>query len=576
MKYFTRSIALVSITLWFGWLVHEVLKGMIFDTSSPEAVSTRSKLLHEFPGVDCTGHQDSTSGVQEAVRQAGGGTVRIRANCIPIVDSIELTPSITFLGEGPTSGIKHRANATSHMLIQNNTGPTNAAFANMTLDGNYQNNGANGRQKFGTLKFYGGGLSSTEPATIVIENVTFVNGGMFDVSLHNATSPYVPYFWRLQESNTRHLGGADGYAAGSFSEAVDANLTNIVIDPGRLPVTPTAWGRAGYIFFLSNAANSNYSSVTANNFQCYNTGTTGGQGSPNGELGCLDGYQGIGKFSVSNSISQNAVGRGFTWKADASNVLLSNVTCSGLHGNTENKHAAAPGACFGQNGGAHNVHRVGANYIMTGLICSISKGSCIYYNGYNNDKNSPGVSANVIIDNFIVDGCGNQHAGLQILNPTNVVVRNGTILNCGRPLVVNADSGTGPTQISGLLIRGSGKPNFNNSAKRKSLWYSLNVQDAPWDTTELKIGVEANRIFAWNPVIVVDNDQSDQTVRIIENVPDGAEVTVLASSNRHTLSVEAGGNVRLRHTPFVSRSPPRILRLVSINGELVETHRSGD
>lgn len=500
-----------------------------------------------FSGIDCTGATTST-GFQAAITASTGMWLLIPANCTILADHIALSSANYIKGEGPTSIIKHIANAVDHLFSESNTGAT-VIFKDLTLDGNYQNNGGDDNQTKGTFRMYAGGLSATQPSTVVIDNVTFLNGGTFDTSTHYAATPYYTNWF---ETNTRHFGGADGYSAGIFDGNSNFFLSNIQIDPQRLPTSSSAVGRSGYIMAEYAAGQTNLHTVRATNFHCRNTGVSAAAG----VLGCLDFYSGVSTGLMTNVSSDNAIGRGFSWKADAQNIEVHGGIVTNLAGNAANSSANVVDGAFGMNSGVETF--TGKNLVLDDIICSgITNGSsahaaCIFYTAANVLNNPTSLQINARISNFFVDGCGAGVYAINITDPVNVTVSDGTIKDCASSIVVTTDGvmATGPLWIDHVKMVNSGKPSLTTGLTASpfpltGLWYVPDVQSTPFTLSDLALTVATNAVTAWTPVVVVNTGSGAQSVSTISGVPDGQAITVFASSTNYALTLATGGNLGL-------------------------------
>jgi hypothetical protein len=509
-------------------------------------------------GVDCTGATESTSGLQKLLN--ANASILVPHACTLLVDSLALPAVIDWSGAGPTSVVKHKNSATGHMITQSNAGAY-TKIHDLTLDGNYLNNGGDASQSFQTIRIYAGGASVTAPAIVTLYNVKFINGGYADVGTLYAP-PSGPLYWF--EHDTQHLGGADGYSAGQFAGAVNAVLTNIVIDPQRRPTTLTTVGRAGYIFTLNGASDTKYNSVSATNFQCFNTGI-----SAFATLGCLDSYTGGDHFLIANSFSKDAIGRGFTWKTDSRRVSVTNSVVSNLAGNPTNPSGNVINAAFAMNSGV--ITAVGADMIMNGLQCYNSAGSCFVFTFPNVLGAPTGQSNRAILSNFIVDGCGASGTSYGIFSndAVNLKISNGVINGCALPIVSGSDGvmAVGPVTITDVAMDSAGKPSFDTTVKASSLWYARNRQASAFSSSDLLRTVASNAVTAWTPTVVIDTSGGAQTLNTINNVPDGEEIIVQASSASNALTIAPGGNIGVGSSVVLKDTTSRMV-LRSFSGTL--------
>lgn len=530
--------------------------------------------VDSYAGVDCLGASDSSAGFAIALA-ANSGSVHVPANCTLLLNSVVLPSTFNISGDGATSVLKHKNSATGHMLVIS-TAASQGSFQYLTVDGNYPNNGGDDGQSLSSIRLTATGSSATQPLKVSIDHVDFINGGLSDASSFNHDNLTATTEW--QETNTRHLGGADGGNAISFNSPMQATFANVLIDPQRQPTGSTHVGRAGIIFFSNRDVTTTITStnkVTVVNLQCYNTGIM--NTSPltfSGELGCFDSYQAGSHIEVSNSFSKDAVGRGFTWKVDSSYVAMSNIIVSGLSVNTSNPNSAGPGIGLGMNGGAGGILTVGQDFLINGyqFINAASGATALQLRfGNNAGGGSFATAQKARIENVLIDGCGAN--GILLIDQVNTTVQNSDIYNCSAPLTVQTPNviSPGPLLVQGVNMEG--KPNFDATAKT-NMWYAPARQGTAFSLADLTVANASNIVQAWTSAIVVNTGSSAQQVNTINGVPDGLEATVLASSATHALTVKNGtGDCKLQ-SDFVTSSGNETMTVKSINSSLYEIARS--
>lgn len=87
-------------------------------------------------GVDPRGAKDSTSAMRDLLLAANGAPILIPPGAVILVDSIETSVPVTFIGSGT---LKHTADATGPMLALVNDGATTIRSNGVTFDGNRAN-----------------------------------------------------------------------------------------------------------------------------------------------------------------------------------------------------------------------------------------------------------------------------------------------------------------------------------------------------------------------------------------------------------------------------------------------------
>lgn len=515
--------------------------------------------IQNVSGIDCTGVADSSSAFQAAVN--ANPVIFIPRGCTVTLNSIALPSTITIFGTGDASVIKHRNSATGHLFTQSNAGAY-TYFTGLTIDGNYLNNGGDTSPTLVSIRWLAAGASASQPAKGIIRNVTFINGDYADVSAIYS-DPAFPFIY--QESDTRHLGGADSGFYGIFDQT-QASLTNVYMDPLRLPTTATTVGKGGYAFFKAAATDVSRGSLTATNIQCYRTGTA----SVAGIIGCLDDYQGGDSVTISNSFSKQAIGRGFTWKGDAANISINNVVVTDLASNPANPSGTTIGQCIAGNPGSVDT-TTGRNWQFSNLTCRNTAGAGILLNMRNGDQSA--VGTNAIVSNVLVDTCtgGSSFYALDIGDANAVQVRGALITGCTFGFRVrefaSPVTGTGPLRIEGVQTIGANAPTFDSGAKAAGLWVARNNFASPIATADLTLTVTTNAVTAWTPVALIDTSGANQTVSTINNVPDGETITVYASSASNILTLGTGGNLNLQ-VPIAIKDTTSSVTFKSINGSL--------
>lgn len=494
-----------------------------------------------YAGVDCTGATASTTALQSAVNTYP--SVLVPRSCTIVTNTISLPANIEILGDGPTSVIKLTDNATGHLLVQTNAGARTRLY-NLTLDGNYENNGGDGAATRTTLRLTAAGASDTQPGTVIVDTVRFINGGQYDVGAAFSDPAYPLYYY---ESNTQHFGGADGGQYGGFSQ-VHAFLNNILMDPQRLPTGTDKLGRSGYLFSQNSGSDSAKHSLSATNVQCYRTG----RASNTSASGCLESYQGGGAVAITNSFSKLAVGRGFAWKADARNVMVANLLVEDLSKNPDNPSSAI-GSCFMHNPGAitGSEDEVGYNVTMTNLVCRNTAGGGVDVLMRNDQETA--VGTNAVLHGLIVDTCtdnSGDHYALNLRDVNHVKVSNVLIKDCPYTIRVRQDAstpGSGPVSLTDVQTTSGSAPSFD-AASKANLWVARNNFYAGPSASDLTATVSANAVRAWSPLVLANTASSPQTVNTINGVPDGETVTIRASSASNILTLASGGNLSLRNS----------------------------
>lgn len=477
-----------------------------------------------------------------------------------IINSVNLPTSISIEGQGSTSVIKHKDSATDHMLMQSNASSITRLY-NLTLNGNYSNNGGDGKVNATKVMFrlYAGGSSSSQPTIVDIDTVTFINGSYADTGTQY-TQPSGPVYWF--ERNTKHLGGADGGNFGVFNGAVNAFLDNILFDPQRTPTSSTAIGRAGYIYYQNNALDTKFNSVTANNIQAYRTGIC-----ETATLGAIDSYNGGEVFQITNSFSKDGFGRGFTTKADAKRMMFANVTVSGLAGNTS-LATNTVNVAIGLNSGT--LTTVGTDLLIDGVNIYNCQGGGICVTTPNVLATPTALFQNALVTNFVIDSIESGKPGIYVLDGCNIKISNGTIINCDTPIKIDADAVMppyGPVTITNVDIDDTATPVFTSNAKGQSLWYARNRQGVAWSVSDLKLTVTTNEVKAWTPTVVIDTGSAAQTVTTISNVPDNEEISVQISSGSYSCTLSSGGNLSLASSVVISATST-VVKFKSVAGTL--------
>lgn len=517
--------------------------------TAPYNISTAS-------GIDCSGATDVSAAFLTAI--TAYSSIYIPLNCTILLDTVELPAVLTIAGAGPTSIIKHKNSATGHMLAVRTAGAF-LDISGVTIDGNFQNNGGDNHQVYASLRLYEGGASASSPTIVRLHNMSFINGGYSDVTTFYP-GPAGPVYW--YENDTYHGPGADGYGAGTFTGAVDAVLNNVVI-VSRQPTSVTDIGRGGYAFFRYTVApglDSEKHNVKASNIQCRFVGISSAA-----SIGCIDGYHAGGAFQVTNSASLDAIGRGFITKSDSRNVLIEGNVVTNLGGNPNNPSAGAVVACYAFH--ATSATDVGGNYNISNNSCynSANDGIVVYA-----DFDTTDIAKTGIISGNIIDGCGTNRRGINLLDVAELKVSNNIVKNCDVPLFADAPGvlPIGPLLITGNQFFGAGKPGFVPVALTSNLWYDNNWQETSFSAPNLWLSVTGGAVTAWNPTILVNTQSAAQTVTTINNVPHGAIVTVRASSASNILTLDTGGNLGINN-PIVIKDATSTVVFKSVLGTLL-------
>lgn len=523
-----------------------------------------------FSGIDCTGVTDSTTGFQVALGLSQG-LLRIPGGCSLQICNATLPQAVGLLGDGDRSVLRLGPSCAGAMLNEN-TAASTVVFRGLLFDGNYQNNGGDNSSAKPSFILRAGGTSTTLSANLTIEDVTFINGGASDFSFIYANSAFPT---KTIINNVRHYGGMMNGTAGGFGGAVDATISNVILDLQRVPSSGAAnTGRAGYIFQASGGSDTSTRSATITNLQCYDMGKT-----TSNNLGCVDSYSAGDHFIISNSFSKDAFGRGFTTKGSVKNLVFSNMMVSNLRGNAD--VAPLVSDCFAVYPGVADVPAAGYDVTMSGLQCLNSGYGGIEIEGVDN----AGTDAlkNVNLTNFIIDGCdglGSGGHGLRIRDAINVTARNGIITNCDTdPIVVLLDAAIvtpGWLSITDNLITSTAAiPDFDPRITASGkFWYARNIQGKAFSTTDLTLPVTTGSITAWSPLGYIATGSTDQTVSTILGVPNGESFTLGQTSAAHVLNVVAGGNVQLNGTKYATKDVRTTLTVASLAGTLTEIGRA--
>lgn len=426
-----------------------------YDPTGTGAVSTtvQAKLrqtisVQDFGAVG-DGNTDDTTALQNAINAAiaenqelliDGGTF--------IASTLTINGSISIKGSGT---IKQKANTTNNLILVSGTS-VNAKFFGLTFDGNQLNQAASGGS-IRTIYFTSSG-TSTEPASIYVENCTFLNGCGYNINVRTNSS--LTSVESVTIVNNSFVGGRAcdanndiGYIqiAGPCSYVITGNTFNFTAG------VQTNGGRAGITVFdgFSAASTDKAYGVIANNVFT-NVGKSFSIPS-SGILGAIDVYDWGKTVTIANNVLYSPVGRGIQTKADITNLVIANNVLDG--GYTPGAHIVVNSSVnvYANNSvtiiGNSSINSSDDSIVVTGrnstntldLKDASIIGNSIYNSGNRainvTDVNTVTISGNTI-DTTAADGilCTN------LLNSINIINNNLKAINTSSPAIYLAGGNT--------------------------------------------------------------------------------------------------------------------------------------
>lgn len=317
-----------------GTTVYSSLNGLTDRLSSAQisylpagtgAVSTtvQAKLrqtvsVKDFGAVG-NGVADDTAAIQAAITASYGKNLFFPSGTY-LSSDLSVNQDIKFIGE-QDSVLLYKANGTSALVSVTGTS-TNFASENLTYDGNYSN-------QTGTvysIRFSSAGTESA-PSYITLENNIFTNGNYADVAI--GTSATFPAAVIVRIENNTFINGVEGTAVNDVRALNISSACNVVITGNYFGFgrTPTTYGRAGIVSFISGYSGLASRGVISNNI-FHNMGRS--SAAANGVLGAIDCYAGGVDLSIDGNSLINSYGRGIQLKSDSNNVVISNNSLNGL------------------------------------------------------------------------------------------------------------------------------------------------------------------------------------------------------------------------------------------------------
>lgn len=265
------------------------------------------------------GITDDTTAIQNAISSSYGKTLLFPKGTY-VCSDLSVTQNIKFLGE-QNSILFYKANGAVALVSVTGTS-TNFGSENLTYDGNYTNQ----TNTVSSIRFTAPGTQSA-PSYITLEDNIFTNGNYADVTL--TTSATFPDAVIARVENNTFINGVEGTAtvdarALHVSSACNLTITGNYFGFGR---TPTTYGRAGIVSFISGYSGSASRGVISNN-TFHNMGRSSAAG--NGVLGAVDCYAGGVDLSIDGNTLISSYGRGIQLKSDSNNVIISNNVLDGL------------------------------------------------------------------------------------------------------------------------------------------------------------------------------------------------------------------------------------------------------
>lgn len=265
------------------------------------------------------GVTDDTAAIQAAINASYGKSLFFPKGTY-LSSDLSVTQDIKFVGEQDTA-LFYKANGTNALVSVTGTS-TNFASENITYNGNYSN-------QTGTvysIRFSSAGTESS-PSYITLENNIFTNGNYADVTI--GTSATFPAAVVVRIENNTFINGVEGTAindvrALNISSACNVIITGNYFGFGR---TPTTYGRAGIVSFISGYSGTASRGVISDNI-FHNMGRS--SAASNGVLGAIDCYAGGVDLSIDGNSLINSYGRGIQLKSDSNNVVISNNSLNGL------------------------------------------------------------------------------------------------------------------------------------------------------------------------------------------------------------------------------------------------------
>lgn len=263
---------------------------------------------------------DDTAAIQNAISSSYGKTLFFPKGTY-VCSDLSVTQDIKFLGE-QDSVLFYKASGTTALVSVSGTS-TNFGSENLTYDGNCTNQ----TNTVSSIRFTASGTQSA-PSYITLEDNIFTNGNYADVTLTTSTTFPDAVIARIE--NNTFINGAEGTAtvdarALHISSACNLTITGNYFGFGR---TPTTYGRAGIVSFISGYSGNASRGVISNNI-FHNMGRSSAVVAA-GVLGAIDCYAGGVDLSIDGNTLINSYGRGIQLKSDSHNVVISNNSLDGL------------------------------------------------------------------------------------------------------------------------------------------------------------------------------------------------------------------------------------------------------
>jgi hypothetical protein len=265
------------------------------------------------------GVTDDTAAIQAAINANYGKSLFFPKGTYVLSD-LSVTQDIKFLGE-PDSILFYKTNGTNALISVTGTS-TNFASENLTYDGNCSNQSGT----VYSIRFSSAGTQSA-PSYITLKNNIFTNGNYADVTI--GTSATFPSAVIVNIVDNTFINGVEGTAVNDVRALNISSQCNLIITGNYFGFgrTPTTYGRAGIVSFISGYSGAASRGNISNNI-FHNIGRS--SAATNGTLGAIDCYAGGNDLVIDGNTLINSYGRGIQLKSDSNNVVISNNSLNGL------------------------------------------------------------------------------------------------------------------------------------------------------------------------------------------------------------------------------------------------------
>jgi Pectate lyase superfamily protein len=376
-------------------------------TTTVQTKLRESVSVKDFGAVG-DGVTNDTAAIQAAITAAQGTGTSLFINPGSFIASaLTISGNLRIYGKGT---IKQLASTVAKLITISGTS-TSATLDGITLDGNFQNQSATSANY---SVFFSAVGTSSAPASLTVNNCTFVNGNATDITVRSNNSTAT--LEHLLVSNCRFLGGQEGQSAAHSCSCIDIESPIEYVITGNIfdyCGTPIARGKAGVVAFDSYALASPDKGRGAISNNVFNNVGRGGTDS----IGAIDVYTYARSVAITGNVINNAYGRGIQVKADALNVTITGNVVDTLRG----LNAVVPNAGIAVNSSTYTT--INGNVTIVGNGVYDSTGSGIVVTG--RDSGTTTFANNVVVSANVVELI--TLTGISVTDVTNVSVANNAV-----------------------------------------------------------------------------------------------------------------------------------------------------